>query len=84
MFPTAREFTPPMLLQEYCAGAGVGVEMLMHEGNCLGVFQHRRLKELPYTGGVSVTAIAEQPDPGLGWVVAGSAACSAMGRSCDG
>jgi len=64
-FPSSREFTPPMLLQEYCAGAGVGVEMLMHEGNCLAVFQHRRLKELPYTGGVSVTAVAERPDPAL-------------------
>lgn len=65
MFPQPREFTPPMLLQEYCVGAGVGVEMLMHQGNCLGVFQHCRLKELPYTGGYSVTAIAEQPDPAL-------------------
>jgi len=64
-FPTARKFTPPLLLQEYCAGAGVGVEMLMHQGNCLAVFQHRRLKELPYTGGVSVTAVAEHPDPVL-------------------
>ena len=65
MFPQPREFKPPMLLQEYCVGAGVGVEMLMHQGNCLGVFQHCRLKELPYTGGYSVTAIAEQPDPAL-------------------
>ncbi len=64
-FPAAREFKPPLLLQEYCAGAGVGVEMLMHEGNCLAVFQHRRLKELPYTGGFSVTAVAEHPDPAL-------------------
>jgi len=64
-FPTAQEFTPPMLLQEYCAGVGVGIEMLMHDGNCLTVFQHRRLKELPYTGGVSVTAVAEHPDPVL-------------------
>jgi predicted ATP-grasp superfamily ATP-dependent carboligase len=64
-FPVAREFVPPMLLQEYCAGVGVGVEMLMHGGNCLAVFQHRRLKELPYTGGVSVTAIAERPHPAL-------------------
>jgi predicted ATP-grasp superfamily ATP-dependent carboligase len=64
-FPTAREFMPPMLLQEYCVGAGVGVEMLMHDGECLAVFQHRRLKELPYTGGVSVTALAECPDPAL-------------------
>jgi predicted ATP-grasp superfamily ATP-dependent carboligase len=64
-FPAAQEFSPPMLLQEYCAGAGVGIEMLMHEGNCLTAFQHRRLKELPYTGGVSVTAVAECPDPAL-------------------
>lgn len=64
-FPTACEFTPPLLLQEYCPGAGVGVEMLMHEGNCLAVFQHRRLKELPYTGGVSVSAVSEHPDPAL-------------------
>jgi predicted ATP-grasp superfamily ATP-dependent carboligase len=62
-FPTAEDFTPPLLLQEYCDGAGVGVEILIHEGKCVAVFQHRRLKELPYTGGVSVTAVAERPDP---------------------
>lgn len=62
-FPTPREFTPPMLLQEYCAGDGVGIEMLLHNGECVAVFQHRRLKELPYTGGFSVSAIAEAPDP---------------------
>jgi predicted ATP-grasp superfamily ATP-dependent carboligase len=64
-FPDARAFTPPMLLQEYCEGAGVGIEVLMHEGKSLTVFQHRRLKEFPYTGGVSVTAVAEPPDPAL-------------------
>lgn len=64
-FPTAREFRPPMLLQEYCAGAGVGVEILMHKGDCLAVFQHRRLKEFPRTGGYSVTAVAESLDSGL-------------------
>jgi predicted ATP-grasp superfamily ATP-dependent carboligase len=61
-FPGAQEFTPPMLLQEFCAGHGVGVEILMHEGKPIAIFQHRRLKEFPYTGGVSVTAISEQPD----------------------
>ena len=64
-FPAARDFTPPMLLQEYCEGVGVGLEVLMHEGKCLTIFQHRRLKEFPYTGGVSVTAVAESPDPAL-------------------
>jgi len=61
-FPTPKEFAPPMLLQEYCCGDGVGVEMLLHNGECVAVFQHRRLKELPYTGGFSVSAIAEAPD----------------------
>ena len=64
-FPTGKTFTPPMLLQEYCPGAGVGVEILMHKGECWAVFQHRRLKEFPYTGGFSVTAVAERPDPML-------------------
>lgn len=64
-FPIPKRFAPPMLLQEYCAGAGVGIEVLMHNGEKIAVFQHRRLKEQPYTGGVSVTAIAEQPDPRL-------------------
>jgi predicted ATP-grasp superfamily ATP-dependent carboligase len=62
MFPSARELTPPLLVQEYCAGAGVGIELLMHDGECIAVFQHRRIKELPYTGGYSVIAVADEPD----------------------
>lgn len=62
-FPTAKEFATPMLLQEYCGGHGVGVEILLHNGECVAVFQHRRLKEFPYTGGFSVSAIAEGVDP---------------------
>jgi len=58
-FPCARDFAPPVLLQEYCAGVGVGIEVLLHHGECLAAFQHRRIKEFPYTGGISVTAIAE-------------------------
>src|SRR5581483_5707834 len=53
----------PVLLQEYCAGEGVGVEMLIHQGACLATFQHRRLKEGPASGGVAVMAISEEPDP---------------------
>lgn len=64
-FPKIRQFAPPMLLQEFCAGSGVGIELLMHNGECRAVFQHRRLKEFPHTGGVSVTAISEQPNPEL-------------------
>jgi protein-tyrosine-phosphatase/glutathione synthase/RimK-type ligase-like ATP-grasp enzyme len=55
----------PILLQEYCPGVGVGVEVLIHKGECLAKFQHRRLKEAPATGGVAVLAIAEEPDPEL-------------------
>jgi predicted ATP-grasp superfamily ATP-dependent carboligase len=64
-YPTARRLEPPMLVQEFCEGVGVGVEVLLHQGECLAVFQHRRLKEMPYTGGVAVTAIAERPNPVL-------------------
>jgi predicted ATP-grasp superfamily ATP-dependent carboligase len=41
------------LLQQYVPGRGVGVEMLAHEGRPLAVFQHRRIREYPSTGGVS-------------------------------
>src|ERR1700733_5398502 len=54
-----------VLLQEYCPGVGVGIELLMHEGKCLAKFQHRRLREAPATGGVAVVAISETTDPEL-------------------
>ncbi len=54
-----------VLLQEFCPGVGVGVEILMHDGKCIAKFQHRRLKEAPVTGGVAILAIAEDPDPAL-------------------
>src|SRR5215211_3814146 len=43
----------PSVVQEYCSGAAVGVELLMHEGRPLAAFQHRRLREVPITGGAS-------------------------------
>src|SRR5262249_44329675 len=36
-----------------------------HQGKCIAVFQHRRLKELPHTGGFSVTAVAEAVNDNL-------------------
>jgi predicted ATP-grasp superfamily ATP-dependent carboligase len=51
-----RQFEPvgryPMI-QEYCAGYGLGQFFLMHEGRVHGEFQHRRLHEWPPEGGVS-------------------------------
>jgi predicted ATP-grasp superfamily ATP-dependent carboligase len=64
-FPEPRVFHPPMLLQAYCDGDGVGVEILIHRGQTVAAFQHRRLKECPYTGGLSVTAVSEPLDPEL-------------------
>jgi predicted ATP-grasp superfamily ATP-dependent carboligase len=41
------------LLQEYVPGEGVGVELLADRGQPLAAFQHRRLHEVPITGGAS-------------------------------
>jgi protein-tyrosine-phosphatase/predicted ATP-grasp superfamily ATP-dependent carboligase len=54
-----------VMLQEYCPGVGVGMNILIHRGECIARFQHRRLKEAPVTGGVAILAIAEEPDPEL-------------------
>lgn len=53
------------LLQEFCRGEGVGVELLLHDGEAVAVFQHRRLKELPIGGGGSVTSVSEPVDAQL-------------------
>ena len=60
-----REGEDAWLVQEYIAGVGVGIEVLMHGGEPVVVFQHRRLKELPVTGGVAARCVSEQPDPAL-------------------
>ena len=43
----------PVLLQEYYAGVGQGVELLMDHGQPLAVFQHKRHSEVPVQGGAS-------------------------------
>ncbi|TWI62991.1 putative ATP-grasp superfamily ATP-dependent carboligase [Pseudoduganella lurida] len=51
-----RQFAPLgryPLIQEYCAGYGLGQFFLMHDGQAHSVFQHRRLHEWPPEGGVS-------------------------------
>ncbi|HZS50433.1 MAG TPA: ATP-grasp domain-containing protein [Bryobacterales bacterium] len=58
-------FCEEWVLQEYCSGFGVGVEVLLWDNEPLIVFQHRRVKELPSSGGVSVKCAAEPPDPEL-------------------
>ena len=54
-----------VLLQEYFPGAGVGVEVLAHEGQVIRAFQHRRLREVPLTGGASSLRRSDPLDPAL-------------------
>lgn len=42
-----------VLLQEYHPGEGHGVELLLFEGKPVCAFQHKRLHEVPITGGAS-------------------------------
>jgi predicted ATP-grasp superfamily ATP-dependent carboligase len=55
----------PVLLQEYRAGEGHGVELLVDRGRPLMAFQHRRLHEVPITGGVSSLRESVAVDPEL-------------------
>lgn len=54
----------PLLLQEKIKGEGFGVFLLLLHGQPFAVFSHRRLREKPPTGGVSVLreSIAPQPE----------------------
>ncbi len=55
----------PMLLQELVGGEGVGVELLADRGRPLAAFQHRRLRQVPLSGGMSASRISEELDPQL-------------------
>ena len=54
-----------VLAQEYCAGVGYGVGLLMHEGRPLAAFQHERVHEVPLTGGPSSLRRSVRLDPVL-------------------
>lgn len=55
----------PVLLQEYCQGEGHGVELLLDHGRPLAAFQHRRLREVPVSGGASSLRESVALDPVL-------------------
>jgi predicted ATP-grasp superfamily ATP-dependent carboligase len=55
----------PVLLQERVIGAGVGVFVLMWDGEARAVFAHRRIREKPPSGGVSVLSESVALDPDL-------------------
>lgn len=64
-FESDPAFGHNLLFQEFAAGEGIGVEVLMHDGAPVCAFQHRRLRELPWAGGISVVAESEAVDPDL-------------------
>lgn len=53
----------PCLIQEFIAGRGQGVFALYDRGKALAFFAHRRLREKPPSGGVSVFSESVALDP---------------------
>ncbi|MBW1859311.1 MAG: ATP-grasp domain-containing protein [Deltaproteobacteria bacterium] len=53
------------LIQEKIEGPGHGVSVLAHRGNVLAAFGHRRIREKPPSGGVSVVRESVPLDPRL-------------------
>lgn len=53
----------PLLLQERIVGPGVGVFVCYQRGHCVAHFSHRRLREKPPSGGVSVLCESAEAPP---------------------
>lgn len=54
-----------VLLQEYVPGEGVGIELIANRGRVEYAFQHRRLHEIPLTGGGSCLRVSVPVEPAL-------------------
>ena len=55
----------PLLLQQRVVGPGIGVFLLRWDGETLAAFAHRRLREKPPSGGISVYSESIRLDPAL-------------------
>ena len=55
----------PLLLQRRLRGPGVGIFLLLWDGATVAVFSHRRIREKPPSGGVSVYRESIPADPSL-------------------
>jgi predicted ATP-grasp superfamily ATP-dependent carboligase len=53
----------PFIIQEKICGAGIGIFVLIREGQVLAQFAHRRIREKPPSGGVSVLCESIEPPP---------------------
>lgn len=60
----AHEF--PLMVQERLGGPGLGVFACYDQGRLVALFSHRRLRERPPWGGVSVLSESVLPDPVAG------------------
>jgi predicted ATP-grasp superfamily ATP-dependent carboligase len=56
---------PDPIVQEYVPGEGRGIFLLMNRGQLRAAFAHRRLREKPPSGGISVLSESVAPDPRL-------------------
>lgn len=74
---TAPGFAGGVLVQEFVPGHGEGLFYLLEHGRVRVCFAHRRLREKPPSGGVSVLAESVAPDPAL--AAAGDRLFSALG-----
>jgi len=61
----AQEIAPGPLVQEHISGDGRGIFVLMNRGRLRAAFAHRRLREKPPSGGVSVLSESVGLDPQL-------------------
>jgi predicted ATP-grasp superfamily ATP-dependent carboligase len=55
----------PLLVQQRIIGPGIGIFLLVWNGATIAEFAHRRLREKPPSGGVSVYRESVAADPGL-------------------
>lgn len=57
---TMRQYDPQPIVQEYIAGEGRGVSLLLdRDGRLLSAICHRRIREYPCTGGPSTCCVTE-------------------------
>jgi predicted ATP-grasp superfamily ATP-dependent carboligase len=54
---------PFPLVQEFIDGEGYGIFVLTRQGEPLAIFAHKRLREVPLSGGVSTLREAIEPNP---------------------
>jgi predicted ATP-grasp superfamily ATP-dependent carboligase len=55
----------PLLLQQRIVGPGIGIFLLLWDGEVVARFAHRRIREKPPSGGVSVYRESVEADPAL-------------------